>query len=373
MIIDVIRLAKNLISYNSASYLDNSGIADYSARKLKEVGFAVEKVTYKDKNGTTKVSVVAKKGKGRGGLGLLAHTDTVPAEGWRYSPFKAFTKEGKLYGRGSCDMKGPIASMMVAGAKYKGRDLKSPLYIILTSDEETDCGGAKAVMKASRLFREGKPLYGVICEPTQMEVIHAHKGVVHIRAFSKGVAAHSSTGKGLNANLKMIPFLGEMKKMYETLTTNRKYFNADFDPPFTDWNVNLSNGDTPPNVTVPLSVCTINFRPMPGLDTDAIIGQVKKHGRRFGLQVKVDKIGGSLFTPLGSEIVQSALEVTGQRRAKTVPYGTDGLAFSGSRMEMVILGPGNIRQAHTVGEWVKVNQLHRAIEVYGRLIERFCL
>ena len=370
---DVIKLAKDLISFNSATYLSNSPIADYSAKKLREIGFKVERLTYKDQNGMTKVSLVGKKGKGKGGLGLLAHLDTVPAEGWSVDPFKAVVKDGKLYGRGSCDMKGPAACMLVAGAKCKAQDLKKPLYIVLTSDEETDCAGARMVVKKSKLFGEGKPDYGVICEPTRMGVIHGHKGVYHIRAFAKGVAAHSSTGKGTNANLKMIPFLNEMKKIHGKLTTNRKYFNSDFDPPYTDWNISISNGDTPANVTVPLSVCTINVRPMPGLDIESIIAEVKEQAKRFGLSLKVNRVGGPLFTSIESEIVKGALKITKQKTSKTVPYGTDGAAFRESAMEMVILGPGDIKQAHTVGEWVKVDQLHKAIEVYNKFIERFCL
>jgi len=370
---DVIELTKDLISYNSASAISNIEIADFLTEKLTELNCDIERVEYKDENNVRKINLVAKKGQGSSdGIALLGHLDTVPAEGWDYDPFAAFVEDGKLYGRGSSDMKGAIACMLCAMEQLQNSEFTHPCYILLTSDEEVGCGGAKAIAEKSQMFRQGNPRYGVIGEPTSLKVINSHKGAVLFIATAKGKAAHSSTGKGINANLKMIPFLSEMKSIYEMLTTDEKYFNQDFDPPFSDWNIGINDGNTPPNVTTPLSRCTVNFRPMPGHDIDAFITKVQEVAKQQDIQLEVRRYGDPLFTPLDSPILQTALELTGEEKPGTVPYGTDALAL-GSCMELILVGPGNITQSHTVGEWVEVDQLYKAVDIYSKFIKRFCV
>ncbi|MBI4551872.1 MAG: M20 family metallopeptidase [Candidatus Latescibacteria bacterium] len=370
--IEAVDVTKDLIQYNSISANSNVSIADCLDERLKSLDFTVERIVYRDAAGVEKVSLVARKGRGRGGLALLGHCDTVPADGWEFDPFRAVIRGDKLYGRGSCDMKGALACMLAAAEPYRLSDLKAPLYILFTSDEEVGCTGAKMIDQRSKLYNQSDVRYGVIGEPTNMEVIHAHKGAVSIRAVARGRAAHSSTGKGINANLTMIPFLVEMKAIYEELTTDPRHGNADFDPPYSDWNIGINDGGTQMNVTAPLSVCTVNYRPMPGQDERALFQRVRDAARRCGVDVDIHRLGGPFLTPIQSEVVQASLTAAGRRKAKTVPYGTDGLVFC-SRMELVVLGPGDIKQAHTIDEWVKLEQLDRAVQVYRNLIERFCV
>lgn len=370
--IDAIDLTKDLIQYNSISANSNVSIAECLDDRLKALDFIVERVEYRDAAGTEKVSLVARKGKGHGGLALLGHCDTVPADGWDSDPFHAVMRGDKLYGRGSCDMKGALACMLAAAELYRPSDLKAPLYILFTSDEEIGCTGAKTIDKSSKLYNQSDVRYGIIGEPTNMDVIHAHKGAVGIRAVARGRAAHSSTGKGINANLTMIPFLVDMKAIYEELISDPRYFNYDFAPPYSDWNIGINDGDTQMNVTAPMSVCTINYRPMPGQDERALLQRVRAAAKKHGVDVEIWKTGEPFITPIDSEVVRASLAATGKRKAKTVPYGTDGLIFC-SRMELVVLGPGDIKQAHTVDEWIKLDQIAQAVQVYRKLIERFCL
>ncbi|MFQ6042728.1 MAG: M20 family metallopeptidase [Candidatus Poribacteria bacterium] len=385
---DVIELTKDLISYNSTSAISNIEIADFLTEQLTALHFEIERIEYEDENNVRKVNLVAKKGKvcpdciginsaipriGRGdGIALLGHTDAVPAEGWDFDPFSAFIEGGKLYGRGSSDMKGAIACMLCAVEQFRDAEFIHPCYLFFTSDEEIGCGGAKAIARTSQMFHQSHPRYGVIGEPTSLRVINSHKGAVLFIATAKGKAAHSSTGRGVNANLKMIPFLSEMRNIYEMLTTNEEYFNRAFDPPFSDWNIGVNDGNTPPNVTAPLSRCTINFRPMPGHDTDAFITKVQEVAKQHDIEVEVRRYGEPLLTPIDSQIVQTALELTGEKETGTVPYGTDALAL-GSQMELILIGPGDITQSHTVGEWVEIDQLYKAIDIYGKFIKKFCI
>ena len=369
---NVIELSKDLIGYNSVSANSNAEIANFLEARLNDIDFETERIEYQDKDNVRKVSIVGRKGRGKDGFVLCGHMDTVPAEGWEADPFSAVVEDGKLYGRGSCDMKGPVAAMLCAGEEHKTATLSRPLYFLLTCDEEIGCFGAKEMVKQSKLLKESPPKYGIICEPTSLNVIHAHKGVIQFHARAQGKAAHSSTGKGVNANLKMIPFLAEMRNIHTMLTTDEKHFNYDFDPPFADWNITFSDDDTAPNVTAPLSRSILNFRPMPNQDVEPIIARVLEVAKHNDVQVEVLNIGEPLLTPPASRIVQTALNLTGQSKPKTVSYATDGVAL-GSLMELIILGPGDIEQAHTIGEWIEVEQLHEAVDIYAKFIERFCV
>lgn len=370
--LDAIDFTRTLIRFNSISSNSNIPISDCLHEQLEHTGFQVERVHYRDAAGTEKVSVVGRKGEGNGGLALLGHSDTVPVAGWERDPFDATIEQGKLYGRGSCDMKGSVACMLAAAEPYTASDLNAPIYIVVTADEEVGCQGAREVVSRSRLFNEYDLRYGIIGEPTMMQVVHAHKGIVSLRATAKGRAAHSSTGKGINANLVMIPFLVEMKAIYDELTSDPKHFNHDFDPPFSDWNIGINDGGIALNMTAPQSVCTIYHRSMPGQDQEALMDRARQAAERCQVDLVINKLGDPFLTPLDSRVVQTALETTGAQKAYTVPYGTDGLIF-GSKLEMVVMGPGDIKQAHTIDEWMSLDQFDPAIRVYRDMIRKFCV
>lgn len=370
--LDAVELTQTLIRFNSVSSLSNIPISDCLQERLEHIGFEVEQVRYRDASGTEKASVVARKGKGNGGLALLGHSDTVPVAGWQKDPFDPIIENYKLYGRGSCDMKGSVACMLAAAESFTTENLKAPIYIVVTADEEVGCQGAREVVAHSRLFNEFDLRYGVIGEPTLMQVVRAHKGAVALRATAHGRAAHSSTGKGVNANLIMIPFLVEMKAIYDQLTSDPALFNYDFDPPFSDWNIGINDGGIALNMTAPESVCTVYYRPMPGQDQQALMDRARQAAKRCDVELAIVKTGDPFMTPLESQIVQAAMKSVDADRAHTVPYGTDGLVF-GARLELVVIGPGDIKQAHTIDEWMAIDQFDVAIRVYRDMIERFCI
>ena len=176
MELDVVKIAQELISYPSASLTSNVEVTRHSGKLLKKLGFKVEEISFVDVNGVDKLSIVARLGKGTGGLALMSHNDVVPAraeDGWTADPFCGRVGKGKLYGRGSCDMKGPLAASICAAARFKAADLKAPLFIVVTADEEIQARGAREVTARSKLFDQAKDGYGIICEPTKLRVVHA--------------------------------------------------------------------------------------------------------------------------------------------------------------------------------------------------------
>ena len=375
MKLDVLKLTKEFVAYPSESQTSNVEVTQHAAGVLDKLGFTIEEVPYTDAAGVAKLSIIGKLGKGSGGLSLMSHNDVVPAnpaDGWSRDPYSPWVADNKLHGRGSCDMKGPLSASICAAAHFKAGQLKAPLYIVVTADEEIYGVGAKHVTAKSKLFAEASSGYGLICEPTSLRVVYAHKGSVAIRITSKGRAAHTSSLKGLNANMKMIPFLAEMKKLNEQVLTARRFRNEEFKPPHSELSIGINDHNRATNITPVQSVCTLNYRPMPGVDTEALIERIRKSAKKHGLIFDLRHHGRPIYTDIKAPLVHTALQLTGKRKAATVAYGTDGMAYIKKMKQMIVLGPGNIAQAHTVDEWIELDQLNRGVDLYTRFIERVC-
>ena len=369
---DPLQIAQELIRRRSPSRLSNVDVSDYVQQTLEALDFDTERVEYEDEYGVLKVNVLGKKGGGTGGLTFFGHTDTVAADRWwQGDPFVPEQREGRLYGRGSCDMKGPVACMLAAAQTVRPSELAEPLYIVCTADEEIGYIGALEVVARSQMFQEIRSGRGIIGEPTRLEVVYAHKGTLGIIATSHGRAAHSSTAEGSNANLALIPFLMEMKRIHDELETDPKYRNSEFDPPTPGWNIGVNDGDTPINVTAPRAVCTVYARPMPGTNLEPVMDRVRRCAEEHGLELEIRGTGKPMYTEPDSPLVRDVLELVGRSTPRTVSYGTDGLAF-GPHMPLVVCGPGDIKQAHTADEWIELEQLEKGTELYAKLIGRFC-
>lgn len=369
---DAIDITAEFVSYNSASQFSNASLSKAIAKRMRQAGLTVERVDYRDANGELKVSLVGKKGRGTGGLALMGHSDVVPADGWATDPFKLTAKNGRLYGRGSADMKGSVACMIATAAAFPAKDLKRPVYVVVTADEETTSGGARAVLNRSKTLKSSRVRYGIIGEPTLLDVVYAHKGAFKVEATAKGRATHSSTGRGVNANHLMIPFLNDMLGLINRVENDPAYRNNTFDPPHCTWNIVMGDGDTASNVTARESRATINARPMPDQDWNPIQKKVERLGQKHGVKVNVGYELQPLYTPPDSRIIREALKVTGKRKPKTVAYGTDGMIF-GKAMELVVMGPGSIQQAHKTDEWIARDQLHKGVDAFARMVSRFCI
>ena len=367
---------KKLIAFNSTSVFSNAEISDYVEDVLKKQGFATERLEYSDSKGVLKVSIVGKKGEGQGGMAYFGHTDVVPADTWfseEEGPFTPVIKGDRLYGRGSSDMKGSVACMLAAAEKFSAAELEQPVYITCTADEEVGYHGAIDVVARSELYREmveGES-NGIIGEPTNLEVVYAHKGTHGLRAISRGRASHSSTREGLNANLAMIPYLVEMKKIHDETEADPEWHNNDFDPPTICWNIGINDHTHAVNITAPQSICTVYFRVMPGQDPDVLIDRVAEAASKNGLDFEVAMRSAPVYVEPDSNIVKEALQIAGKQNPRTVSFCTDGAKFTDLK-KMIIFGPGNIAQAHTNDEWITLEQLELGAEMYEKLIRHWC-
>ncbi|MBX3010686.1 MAG: M20/M25/M40 family metallo-hydrolase [Caldilineaceae bacterium] len=368
---DVIELTQKLIAIPSETTSSNAAINDFLQEWLTARNFTVERLSYLEPTGEEKVNLVAKLGTGQGGLGFFSHSDTVPGDAREWEPFAPTVADGKLYGRGSCDMKGPLAATLIAAASIDPARLRKPLYLAIAADEEQGHHGAHYMQKHSRIFQEGWPTSAVVPEPTELQPVYAHKGRVLVTVTALGRAAHTSTDRGLSANFLIAPFIAEMAELATFFKSTERFKNYEFDPPTNGFNMTIDDGQCRTNVTAAKTVVSLSIRLMPNDHHEEQVAMIAERAQKYNLAVEVDKLMSFYIDPQ-AEIVQASCRATGVAKAISVPYGTEAESYQ-NYTQCVILGPGNIAQAHTIGEWIELKQLVDAVGAYQRLIADFCL
>ncbi len=368
-------LTRALVAIDSRSFLSNLPIADRIEAEL--AGFEVERLDYLDDAGVAKRALVAhrasrgaSRGAGRGtvagGIAFSGHMDTVPDTGWQDDPWSGRTEpDGTLHGLGATDMKGPLAAAILAA---KALPDSVPVSLLITTDEETTKAGARRIVQHSALARAARPGLILVVEPTGMIPVRGHRSHIAFTCVATGVQAHSSTGRGVNANWALIPFLVEMQAIFERLRTDRALQDPDYDPPFSDFNLVLDNHGAAVNVTVPKATARIKFRYSAGLDPAPVLSAVRDAAARAGITVTEAREGLPPELPADHPLVRLCAEVAGAP-PRTAPYGTDASELQ-ALAPCVVLGPGDIAQAHTPTEQVRLPELQAAIPIFMRVAER---
>jgi acetylornithine deacetylase len=368
---------KELIPFSSVSSESNSDITDRVAEWLAHLGFETERINYCDENGVKKSCIQSRKGPASGcGVAYFCHTDVVPVNSWSFpksGPWTPLVADGRIYGRGSCDMKGSLCCMLAAAEALRSTPLKAPLYFIATADEEIGMPGARKVVEQSAIYREivASQTRSIIGEPTRLEIVHAHKGGRAIRATSVGRAAHSSTGLGVNANIALIPFLNEIGNIQREMETSQEWRDERFSPPTPSLNIVIKDTNTALNITSAKSECLVYFRPMPGQQADGMVKRIKTLAESKGLQFELLFAGNPLYTDPQTPFIRELLKLTSLPASRTVAYGTDGAVFT-ELGNIAVFGPGDIAQAHTDDEWIALDQLEKGTALYQQAIRRWC-
>jgi acetylornithine deacetylase len=339
-------LARDLVRIDSRSSLTNLAMADRVEAEL--AGFEVERIDYRDQNGVQKRALVAHRGP-PGGLALSGHMDTVPDTGWKDDPWSGRIEGGMLHGLGSADMKGPLAAAIVAARALPDG---VPVTLLITTDEETTKAGAREIAQRSKLAKASAPRGILVVEPTLMAPMRGHRVHVQFTATATGVQAHSSTGRGRNANWALIPFLMDMKAVFDTLRADPKYHDSAYDPPFSDFNPVIDNYGAAVNVTVPKATAVIKFRYSAKVDPTPIQRMVREAARLYGLTLTEATEGNPPELPESHPFVQLCSSVASMLQALA---------------PCVIMGPGDIGKAHAPGECVPVADLAAAVSVFQRL------
>jgi acetylornithine deacetylase len=368
---------KELIPFPTVSSESNSDITDCLAKWLVCLGFETERIDYCDANGIRKSCILGRKGPvGVSGLAYFCHTDVVPVNSWSFpksGPWTPFVADGRIYGRGSCDMKGSLCCMLAAAEALQSASLKAPLCFIATADEEIGMSGARKVVERSAIYREivASQTRSIIGEPTRLEIVHAHKGGRAIRVTSIGRAAHSSTGLGLNANFALIPFLNEIGNIHREMETSAEWRDERFSPPTPSLNIVIKDTNSGLNITSARSECMVYFRPMPGQDADGMVQRLRSLAESCGLGFELLFAGTPLYTDPEAPFIRELLTLTSRPAPRTVSYGTDGAIFT-ELGSIAVVGPGDIAQAHTDDEWIELDQLEKGTALYQQAIRRWC-
>jgi acetylornithine deacetylase len=357
---EVAALARDLVQMDSRTLLSNTAIAERVEAALG--GFEVERLDFTDAAGTAKRVLVAHRG-GTGGIAFSGHMDTVPDTGWQEDPWSGrVDADGVLHGLGSTDMKGPLAAAIIAA---KGLPDGVPVSLVITTDEETTKQGAREIAARSDLVRRAKPRGILVVEPTRMVPVRGHRSHIVFSAVALGVQAHSSAGIGRNANWALLPFMMEMRALYERLRDDPTLHDAAYAPPFSDFNMVIDNHGTAVNVTVPKATATIKFRYSAGVDPAPIVAAVRAAAERTGVTVTAATEGHPPELPAAHPlcVAESGIE------AGTAPFGTDASELQ-AIAPCVVMGPGDIAEAHTPNEKVRLADLAAAVPVFQRVAMR---
>ena len=352
----------------------NRSVIDLLADWLDSLDFTVEVLPLSRQPG--KSNLIATLGRGPGGLVLAGHTDTVPYdEGrWRTDPFRLTEADNRLYGLGTSDMKAFFALAIEAARHCRAETLQAPLIILATADEESSMDGAKDLVALGR----PRARYALIGEPTGLRPVHMHKGIIMEAIHVYGHAGHSS-----NPQLGASALEGMHKVLGDLLAWRGELQAAHHDPRFAVPVPTLNpgyiqGGDNPNRIC---AHCELHFdlRALPGMDLDGLRHSLdgRLSGLFAGSALRAERhslIDGTppLHTPADSAIVKAAERLTGHD-AEAVAFCTEGPYLNALGMESIILGPGDIAQAHQPDEYLALERIEPTLVLLSELIKRFCI
>jgi acetylornithine deacetylase/succinyl-diaminopimelate desuccinylase-like protein len=359
-----VALAAELVRIDSRSSVSNLAVAEAVERALP--GFEIERLDYLDANLVPKRALVAHRG-GTGGLAFSGHMDTVPETGWSEDPWSGRVADGWLHGLGSTDMKGPLAACIVAARRLPP---EIPATLLVTTDEETTKAGARIIAARSALARRARPSAILVAEPTRLRPVRGHRAHIAFTAVASGVQAHSSTGRGRSANWDLPEFLGDMKAIHLRLREDSSLQDPAYDPPFSDFNLVIDNHGAAVNVTVPMATVRIKYRYSAAVDPTPVVAAVRAAARRAGLALSEAREGDPPDLPAEHPLIRLCAAQTGAP-AVTAPYGTDASELQ-ALAPCVVLGPGDIGEAHRPQERLRIAELEAALPLFRRLAQEVC-
>ena len=371
-----VKILTDLIAFKTISGEDNNSLINYCDEILKKLGATSFKTFDNEKKRVNLFATLkAKKPNGKKPIILSGHTDVVPvSKGWSTDPFKATIKGNKLFGRGSCDMKGFIACALAYAPIYSKANLNRDIHFSFTFDEETACQGAPILIKemSKRGIKDGICIVG---EPTNMKIIDGHKGTYEYTAHFTGLAGHGSTPqKGVNTIEYAARYINKLLEIRETLKT-RTPKDSVFDPPYTTLQIGGINGGIARNVIA--DKCHVDWELRPVVKDDGV-----------WVNLEMDKFANEILLPemkkvhpessikkeiigeiIGfnrdekSEACELISSLTGDNSREVVSFGTEAGLFQEIGISAVVCGPGSIEQAHKVDEYIILDELKKCLNL----------
>ncbi len=372
------QILSDLIAFPTVSVDSNLDMISYLAARLKDCGAKVE--IFHDESGK-KANLFATLGpEVDGGIVLSGHSDVVPVtdQDWTSDPFVMEERDGRLYGRGTCDMKGFIAATVAMAPHFAQRITDTPVHFAFTYDEETGCIGAGHLVEALK-ERNINPRLAIIGEPTSMRVIEGHKGCHEYSTRFQGLEGHGSAPDlGVNAVEYAARYVSRLLDLKAKLTTMAPETSR-FEPPWTTINVGAIHGGSVHNVIAPKAQVDWEMRPVQASDATFVKEALKAYCEDELLpamrkvypdaQIDTEVIGevAGLIPEDDNEARKLLMELTGANGADLVPFGTEAGLFQSMGMDVVVCGPGSIEQAHKADEFIALDQLSDCLKLLEKL------
>ncbi|VAW16466.1 Acetylornithine deacetylase [hydrothermal vent metagenome] len=376
-----IEILETLVGFDTTSHLSNLPIIDFISAYLAEHGVASTLVPADDEPKASLYASIGYSGPGGpGGVALSAHTDVVPVAGqdWSTDPFKLVEKDGKLYGRGACDMKGFLAATLALVPDYVARDLSQPIHLAYSYDEEVGCTGV--VPMAGRLGLDlPRPDIIIVGEPTQMRPVDAHKSIHAFHTTVTGLEAHSSVlENGVNAIVYGTRFIDILTRLNQRLKREGDA-SGRFNPGWSTVHVGEIKGGTALNIVPKTCLIHWEIRGLPDEDVPALVAGIKDSVARelipemqsvapnTGIQTQPDISIHPLRPEPGSPAEILVKRLTRSNDVEAVSYGTEAGVFQACGIPTMVCGPGSIEQAHKPDEWLAVSQMEKCVNFLTRL------
>ena len=377
-----------LIGFDTVSRYSNLALIEEVQGYCEQLGLSVD-LTFNEAKDKANLFVTVPAGANADqvnhGLVLSGHTDVVPVDGqdWSSDPFTATIRDDKLYGRGSCDMKGFIAcalTLLPQAVKLSNAgQLRRPLHLALSFDEEVGCLGAPLIL-ADLKARGISPDYCIVGEPTNMTMVVAHKGIAVYRCRVHGKSAHSSlTAQGVNAISYASRLIGYVDELAEEIS-HREDNDSLFDVPYSTLSVGTIQGGTATNIVPNLCEFTFDYRNLPHMTQEDILAPIKAKVAELSaqMQARAPETGIELLqqesVPAMTDNDNGELQnlisaLTGDDERHKVAYATEGGQFTNAGIPTIICGPGSIEQAHKANEFVKLSEIERCDGFLQKLLD----
>jgi acetylornithine deacetylase len=377
---DAIKVLGDLIAFDTTSRDSNLALICYVEERLGALGVASRRISNAD---GSKANLLATLGPNvEGGIVLSGHTDVVPVDGqaWTSDPFKMTQRDGRLFGRGACDMKGFLALALANVPAFNAKTMKRPIHLAFSYDEEVGCIGAPAMIAqiASSLPRPSSVIVG---EPTSMEAVRGHKGIAVFTVTVTGKEAHSSlTHQGISANMEAAKLMAVLTELANQLEAHADP-HSPFCPRHATLTIGLISGGTAVNILARECVFAFDLRCPPGVDVmtalapffaavETMDAELRARFPAAGVKVQRRSTTPPLSPEPNGEAEHLARRLAGDNGpGRVVSYAAEAGQFQQAGFSTVICGPGSIEQAHQADEYVDISQMERGAAFMQRLAE----